>query len=254
MIDRQTATKLFYDIVEKETSKPWQYWSDLIQEISDDALMNQKMRTEWHNKSRDSHQSIRQYYIESDTWLAQSLKYRECLINIAVMDRIELDQARHIKFTSFLKPNSKILDYGGGFFNDSWQLAITGHHIELAEIDGPISRIVSSFIKETDCKHVSVLPVTTDYPLTSMYDGCICLETLEHIKNPDVLLKHMIDHLRPNSPLAMSVSFGDTSHAPYHIAELAHWGTPGVWDNKTMSYGMVLEYQDATSLRVWCKQ
>lgn len=247
------SESLLQSVIEQETNKPWQYWEELITVTGDDAEMNRRMREEWFSKSRQDPYSVRNYYSESDTWLANTLKYRRCLVNAVTFSPQPLEswQIEFVKYTS----GKEILDFGSGCLNDSWKLVTNGYRLSMAEVAGPLTKIAENYVRSVGNTNISVIAVSEEFPIRNTYDGIICLETLEHVKNPQAVLKHLVDHLQSGGPLAMSVSFGDTPHAPYHLAELAPFGATGVWDDYSRSIGLDLVYEHpASSMKIWRKQ
>jgi len=245
---------LLEDIIEKETNKPWSYWANLMTIISDDAEMNVRMKNEWISSPKETHKDIRSYYTDSETWLAQSLKWKDILLRVAEKKIIDFDSFEQ-EFTKTMKQQSKILDFGGAFLNDSWKYPLSGFKLTLAEVPGPMINIISKFIDQANCDNITTLSVDEDFPINDIYSGIICLETLEHLKNPDLILKHLIDHLEIGGTLALSVSFGYTEHAPYHLKENAHFGEQILWENKVKSFGMEHVYTDISSStkKIWRK-
>lgn len=241
-------------IVAREAGIPWPELEEVQRAIGSDAEMNRRMREEFARIPALTQPEVCKYYATSKTWLMQTYgNHHTALISLAKKEKPVLP-AWAVEFEKLLPAEGPILDFGGGFMKDSWFFVPRGRSVVLAEIDGPVARIVQSFIQAIDERGISVLPVRDEAPPLGQYAGIVCFETLEHVKNPVALTKKLVATLPPGAPFVMSVSFGAPEHAPYHLAENAYLSQYDNWNDELRSMGLEHVWNDVSSIRLWRKK
>lgn len=248
--------ELLKTIIARETSTPWAEYESILAAIKDDSEMNRRMADEWKRIPVLSQEEINKYYATSKTWLMQTyVNGKKALLGLARKDPfIHPPWAK--EFLKLLLPQrgAHILDYGGGFLNDSWFLRHLGHWVTLAEIDGPVTEVVKEFLHAIREDDVFVLPVGEGPVQFGRYDGALCFETLEHVKDPVGLAARIVATLPPGGPFLLSVSFGAPAHAPYHLAEHVRFGDPCVWGAELAKMGLERVWGDASNVQLWKKR
>lgn len=118
-----------------------------------------------------------------------------------------------------------ILDYGTGHGMTALSLINSGcKKMTLADVPTPlfeiVKRIIFPFIKEDKFSGTKFLDINEKYPLKDnlKYDLIISTDCLEHIKEPDMVLRHLVGHLNQNSYIYLTTFFGG-AHAPCHLVE-----------------------------------
>lgn len=230
-------------------------WKRLSVEMQSDSVMNQIMKQDWNDRPRDNEESIREYYRSSDAWFINTFNHGYgALLAMAAGSKADLSPWCR-EFAELMRaPGGKVLDYGGGFFKDSWPLAAAGYHVSVAEVKGPVTEFLNSFISIAGLeKKFSVVEVDSETPIKDTYDGILCFETLEHLLHPEALTAHLHKHLKPGGPFAFSVTFGAPEHAPYHVASNAHLGEWAVWSEVLKKIGFSPSWTDpvAAGTRIW---
>lgn len=243
------------DLAIQSTGMDRPEWDRLMVLMQVDADMNRLMKSEWFGKPRDSEEAIRDYYRESDIWFVNTFNHGlGALLKLAEMadkkDYKDPFLPWHDEFVKSLTPGGiQILDYGGGFFNDTWPLVRARYHVTQAEVKGPVTAFLKSFLTEAKIDWAaSVIEVDSETPLCyeiagakmwDVFDGICCFETLEHVLKPVELTRHLVEHLSMGGPFAFSVSFGAPTHAPYHVASNAPLSDQSVWFPILESMGLV---------------
>jgi len=65
---------------------------------------------------------------------------------------------------------------------------------------------------------ILTLLLFTDEPIKGVYDYVICSEVLEHVWEPEAVLKHIVEHIVPGGYLYLSTFFNDMNgHDPFHL-------------------------------------
>jgi len=244
------------DVMARESGWRWEDLECTLAEISgDDIEMNRRMAEEWRAAPRGTQKEVCDYYATSKTWLMQTYGGRGALFALARRGRHEVSGWSRF-FRGMLPPEgAEILDYGGGFLKDTWFFPLHGVKVVLAEVEGPVTRIVRAFIERIEEPDVSVLPVSGDVPTLGVYDGAVCFEVLDHMVDPVGATRRIVSAIRPGGPFACSVSFGAPEHAPYHIAANIRLADPEVWSAELQRMGLVPVWRDASSrnFAVWKK-
>ena len=230
-------------------------WDALMEEMKSDARMNRIMKEDWERKPRDSEEAIREYYRTSNIWFVNTWNHGVgALLSMAAGQRGDLVGWCR-KFAETLKtPGARILDYGGGFFKDTWPLATAGYKVDVAEVRGPVTEFLKRFavLAQLESK-LGVVEVDSETPVKDTYHGVVCFETLEHVLRPAALTEHLHQHIRPGGPFAFSVTFGAPEHAPYHVASNAPLGEWPVWEAILKKIGFTPAWEDpaGTSAKIW---
>lgn len=230
-------------------------WDALFEEMKSDARMNAIMKQDWNARPRDSEEAIREYYRSSNIWFVNTWNHGVgALLAMAAGQRGDLVGWCR-KFAETLKaPGGKILDYGGGFFKDTWPLATAGYKVDVAEVRGPVTEFLKRFVVLAHLEdRLGVVEVDSETPVKDTYHGIVCFETLEHVLHPEALTRHLHQHLRPGGLFAFSVMFGAPEHAPYHVASNAPLGDWSVWAAILSKIGFSQCWDDPTgaSARIW---
>ncbi len=247
------------DLALKVTGMTGDRWKVLLEASKNDAAMNLVMREEWHSKSRDSEGAIREYYRNSDIWFLNTFGHGlGALLKLAQAGAPPPLAPWQKVLVQDFKISGPILDYGGGFFNDSWPMVLSGYKIALAEVRGPVTEFLKRFRDElnTEVKNnLLIVEVDEDFPIKEMYQAAVSFETLEHLLNPLEFVRHLHDHLDSGAPFVFSVSFGDTPHAPYHVAKNAALGEMKVWGSKLQEIGFRPYWEDKSNnhFQIWRK-
>ena len=231
-------------------------WNALFETLKDDAAMNSVMRGDWTGAPRESEQAIREYYRKSDIWFANTWSHGVgALIRMADFGWPEPLRPWQETFVKDFKIAGRILDYGGGFLNDTYPFVTSGYRVTLAEVKGPVTEYLKRYLKLAKLKdHVDVIEVDSDAPLSEKYSGVVCFETLEHLLKPLEMVDHFHAHLVSGQPFAFSVSFGDTPHAPYHVARNAYLGNEQIFSSKLELAGFLRHWKDANHhFQIWRK-
>lgn len=229
-------------------------WDSLCESMKSDQEMNRIMREEWHSRPRDSDEAIREYYRDSDIWFINTFLHGAgALIPMAHGDHSDLPSWAK-EFVGLLGPPSgKILDFGGGFFKDTWPFISAGYRVDVAEVSGPVTRFLSQYRTLAGLEDViGIVEVDSSQPLKELYDGVTCFETLEHLAHPVELTQHLYEHINPGKPFAFSASFGAPEHAPYHVASNARFGDIRIWGEKLKEIGFLPHWStNQNHLQIW---
>ena len=214
-------------------------WNALQETLKDDASMNAVMREDWKQASRESEEAIRKYYRSSEIWFANTWNHGVgALLEMAGFGWPGQLRDWQERFIRDFKIQGKILDYGGGFFNDTYRLVTNGFRVTVAEVKGPVTEYLKKYRALAKLEdHIDVVEVDSDLPIHEVYSGVVCFETLEHLLKPLDMVQHFHSSLPTGQPFAFSVSFGDTPHAPYHVARNARLGNEKVFSEELERIG-----------------
>lgn len=109
----------------------------------------------------------------------------------------------------------KILDYGCGSGQIGLTLINSGcNEVTMADVPLPLFKIIKRMLSPYIGEH-RFMEITEKYPLKTNYDLIICVDVLEHVRDPDLVVKHLADHCKY---LYLETFFGG-AHAPYHLVE-----------------------------------
>ncbi len=125
-------------------------------------------------------------------------------------ERSDAHMIRYHWAVQYILPNSRVLDAACGLGYGSYMLASLGYLDSVVAIDGSdyaIDYAEKNFTAVNDKTHyyVGFLPdALTQYP-DSSFDAIVSFETLEHVENPQELLKEFYRVLTPGGRIIVSV-------------------------------------------------
>ncbi len=220
-------------------------WDALLGEMRSDAQMNLRMKQEWFSEARDSEQAIREYYRKSDIWFLNTFYHGLGALLSMANGTAGGFSGWLQRFAADVSASAPVLDYGGGFFKDTWPLVMAGYRVDVAEVRGPVTDFLRRFIEMTSLSgRARVVEVDSATPITDMYGGIACFETLEHLLHPEALTAHLHSHLKLGGLFAFSATFGAPDHAPYHVASNAPLGNEATWAEIMRKIGFVKYWVD----------
>ncbi len=195
---------------------------------NDDSI---RLKYAWEALNPQTEEDILKYYTDDITYT---------LFQIRIYRNVSTDNCTDMSLFEKLKKyisnieECKILDYGCGCGTAALSLINAGcKNVTFADLPTPLFEIVRR-VQATKIGNDKFLKIVEKYPLKNRYDLIICTDVLEHIKDPDLVLKHLADHSRY---IYMSVFFGG-DHAPYHLKDTAMKFCP-IWKDIIRSCGMV---------------
>jgi len=111
---------------------------------------------------------------------------------------------------------SRILDYGGGTGYLCLKLARLGMEVDYADVYGRTFEFAKWLFSKKGA-NVKMLDVLKD-GITGRYDTILCIDVIEHVNDPQSLLKMFSEHLNPGGELFITALHPDVSeYAPMHF-------------------------------------
>lgn len=211
----------------------------------DNKLFNEKLAEMWYN-GKIGDEFYKDNYLYSAHLLHKlPLDLPASLINIATHNRHSYihDIASLFKYT-----HKNVLDFGSGAGNNGFTFANFGYNVDFADVKSPHFWIVHDLIDimgmSSTCWYLSTDNVKSgriDSTLCDQkYDIIVCIQVLEHAKNPEDILSMFYDMLSDNGLLILETFFDDCQGtAPYHYHENMEKGynKPEYWKQVLLSNG-----------------
>jgi len=114
-----------------------------------------------------------------------------------------------------------VLDYGGGIGDLSVKLAEKGLSVTYAEVNGKNMEFAKWLFKKRGKDNITVLDVEKDQERiwAKEYNTVVCIDVIEHIPHPEVVLEKMAKHLKDEGRLIITGlnCAGSTEDAPMHL-------------------------------------
>lgn len=99
----------------------------------------------------------------------------------------------------------RVLAYGDGLGFDSAAVALAGHAVTYFEV-GEKSRRFAERVFARNCVAVQVVQDEAELQIES-FDAILCLDVLEHVPDPPVVVRRLAELLAPNGRLFVSAPF-----------------------------------------------
>lgn len=147
----------------------------------------------------------------------------------------------------------KILDYGCGSASGGLGLYNSGcKNVYFADVRTPLFEIAKRALGPWIGMD-RFIEIKDKYPLDGMdgikYDLIICADVFEHVVNPDLLLKYLVEHINrdvdgsnrenKNGYIYMTAFFGASDYAPCHLKENCEKFNPELWKKIIRDCGLI---------------
>ena len=113
-----------------------------------------------------------------------------------------------------------VLDYGGGIGDLSMNIAEKCLNVTYADVNGKNMKFAKWLIKKRGYE-IEVFDIEKDQGKiwAKGYDTTVCIDVIEHIQHPEVVLEKMAKHLKNNGRLIITNlnCAGETEDAPMHL-------------------------------------
>lgn len=174
------------------------------------------LATEWRTESRDSATDVDDFYKQTDRYLYNLIKFnygamyqgwRGAIKNLCQ----QVDEA--VGERGF-----DVLDYGGGIGTNLIDVAdIPGARLHYADLPGKTFDYARWRFEKRGLD-VETFSAEGDNPLGNrLYDVIICMDVLEHVVDPESVVRTLVDHLNPGGLLVLTVTFFQGEDGPYHL-------------------------------------
>ena len=173
-----------------------------------------EMADAWHQASPSTPQQIRKFYETTDLYIWELTKWHA---SEGYIDYLTMLDIMITRFPPVTHPH--VLDYGCGIGTAALKLLQAGYRVTIADVPGETLRY-AEFRLQRNGYSVDVLPVTSEQPrLPERYDALVSFDVLEHVPQPDRLMRRLAERLRPGGVAAVVASFFTNQEFPHHLSE-----------------------------------
>ncbi|HIE30486.1 TPA: class I SAM-dependent methyltransferase [Candidatus Poribacteria bacterium] len=165
---------------------------------------------EWRKRNPKTPAEIRTFYCETENYLFELTQWH-------LIDSVRFQTQRIVQFCRQVNLHS-LLNYGCGIGEEGIALAEAGFDVTLADVPGKTFAFAKWRVQQRGLK-MRFIEIEDDAPLQDIYDGIICLEVLEHLLDPCVVLRHFYEHLASNGYLFVTATFVHSETHPMHLAK-----------------------------------
>ena len=116
---------------------------------------------------------------------------------------------------------NRILDYGCGIGEEGIALAKLGFDVAFVDVPSKTFDFTKWRVKSKKLS-AKFIEVQNDTPLDGKYDVIICFEVLEHLWDPEAVVKHIYQHTASGGYFLATVSFNDEGNHPMHLQRNFH--------------------------------
>ena len=230
MLIRDIVNKIYPDNVLEQSLKI----------CRDNKLFNEKLAEMWYNGKVDDEFYKDNYLYSAHLLNKLPLDLPATLINIAAHNRSSYihDIASLFRYT-----HKNVLDFGSGVGNNGFIFAHFGYDITFADMDSPHFRIVKELSEEMKVDAgFAYLGNTADAIelYSKKYEVIVCVQVLEHAKDPEDILIMLYAMLSENGLLILETFFDDCQGtAPYHYHENMdkEYNKAEYWKQVLLSHG-----------------
>lgn len=149
--------------------------------------------------------------LNADFWYCLNPKTEEDIIkfyeqtpfyvfNLIFWHSTKYQKKMRLRFVELAKGN--VLDYGGGAGGLCVKIAKKGLNVDYADIQGRTFNFAKWLFQKKNYD-IGVINLSTD-KLLKRYNTIFCIDVVEHVKNPERLLKSLVEHLEKNGILIVT--------------------------------------------------
>ena len=161
----------------------------------------------WNTLNPKSEEEIRQFY--------KIVPYYPFELAYWHMSRLQRGIRKEVISLSF----GDVLDYGGGIGDLCVELARKGLDVTYGDVQGRNMEFARWLFKKKGYDIRMIDLEKGKIPDNMMFDTIICIDTIEHISSPEVVLGDIAKHLKNNGRLMMTAlnCSGKTEDNPMHL-------------------------------------
>lgn len=110
----------------------------------------------------------------------------------------------------------RVLDYGGGMGDLCVKIAEKGLDVDYADLQGKTFEFAKWLFSKNNY-NINMINLSKN-KLSKKYDTVLCIDVVEHVKDPKFLLKDLVEHLEDNGRLIITALHPDISEkTPQHF-------------------------------------
>lgn len=118
------------------------------------------------------------------------------------------------KFIAML--NGRVLDYGGGVGDLCIEIAKKGFEVDYADLQGRTFEFAKWLFSKKG-RNIGIINLSAE-KIYKKYDTILCIDVIEHVKDPKLLLKDFVDRLSDGGRLIITALHPDVSEEkPMHF-------------------------------------
>jgi len=175
----------------------------------------EELASEWRRSEPTTPADVHRFYEETDLYLWELLAWNGSRDYARYLDRIERLARRWPP-----RPGSRALDYGSGVGTAALRLAEHGYRVTIADVPGRTLDFARARLERHgvafDTIEVDGLPALP----AEAFDVVVCFDVLEHVPNPDGVVRRLIRSLERGGGGAIVASFDTKPEKfPHHLPD-----------------------------------
>lgn len=229
-----------------------QFLMDLMDRVRDDKRLNEALRRDFMAKNPKT-------WSEVSGWYGENLVYTGHLLGATGLD-VDLSTLRQedieVQVAQLFKHTYKtVLDYGCGTGHRGMKFHNLGYDVTLADVPSLHWQICKKWVEMQGRSDIKFIEINQKYPLgPEEFDVLVVMDVLEHVKDPDMVLTHLVNHMNPQGIILLETWFwSNEGKAPYHLMENDMYGlNPRLWQQILDELGLYpLVRDNAGVVKVW---
>ncbi len=179
-----------------------------------EAYQYTEMADAWHQASPSTPEQMRRFYETTELYIWELTKWHA---SKGYADYLAMLDSIIERYPPTTHPH--VLDYGCGIGTAALRLLQAGYRVTIADVPGVTLRYAEFRLRRNGF-NIDVLPVNSNRPhLPGTFDVLVSFDVLEHVPQPDRLMRHLAAGLRPGGVAAVVASFFTNSEFPHHLME-----------------------------------
>jgi len=228
------------------------YLAELMGRVRDDTRLNEELSKSFRERSPKTHEEVAKWYGDNLVYTGHILGATGLDVTLETLrlEDIEVQVAQLFRHTY-----RTVLDYGCGTGHRGLKFNNLGYEVWLADVPSLHWDICRKWVELQGRRDVHFIEVGQKFPLgPEEFDVIICFDMLEHVKDPDRVLQHLVQHMDPRGILLLETWFwSNLGKAPYHLEENDKYGRdPRLWQQVLDELGLYPLVSDQAGVtKVW---
>jgi len=190
----------------------------------------------WRQANPKTEVEIRKFYEETELYIWELTNWQS-----SADFKFYRDNLHSLEAIAPVRTHRRFLDYGSGVGTVASLMAAQGYEVTIADVPGKTFEYAQFRLKREGHRFTAIPITSAEPPTLGGFDLITCFDVLEHVPQPERVVRVLANCLRTNGVASIFAAFYDPQgHHPHHLEEnIRQFGNKKVWAMLLESHGLV---------------